>query len=282
MATRPPDSYLAWTSKDRKKDVAIISVREWQLSNKTETDKNRIDALITFINYKLENGESIYLVFNQNVGSNIPIQFKENVINYPDVSFELQQTNHDLTFSDLKIPYFRVPDGVTCNLKFRKCWIKDLIIESAKHPNYTRNITFDSTYIANLTLKSNSVNSLSVSGGGILDLSLPPPDAHNPFLGSVVLKPNVFFPRTTKKYPISGVQPYRNFRAHLLKLENHQAANIIHVHEQSIERENDNIIDKIISIIYGISSSYGNSTWRPLFGMLVLLLISFMFLFRSL
>ena len=38
---------------------------------------------------------------------------------------------------------------------------------------------------------------------------------------------------------MDGAQPYRNLRAHLVKLENSQAAGLMHVHELDMERETD-------------------------------------------
>ena len=123
-------------------------------------------------------------------------------------------------------------------------------------------ITLVDSYIGALDIPNvDAVCYYEMRGGCILKINCPTPSGPNPFCGNVSLL-NVFLPRNTKHYLLDSPQSYRNVKHHLTKLENTQVANIFHSAELAVERETDQLPNKVLAYIYGWSSDFGSSWFR--------------------
>ena len=139
------------------------------------------------------------------------------------------------------------------------CWIGKLRVIGA--PTELR---IRECWIGTLELGMGTVLILNVKGGSIRSISCPPPDSEkNPLMGSVTFS-SVDFPNSRSARLLKGAQGYRNLRAHLEKLENVQAANIIHAAQLAIERHDDTKFNWAVSWLYRLSSNYGTNSWLPL------------------
>lgn len=123
------------------------------------------------------------------------------------------------------------------------------------------------------------VSHLQVENGFILDFDCPIPGKPSPFTGSISFN-NVFIPRDTKNYLLSGPQPYRNIRHHLKSIENGQLANFFHSAELAVERENDTPFNKLISHMYEKLSDFGASALRPIIWWFVIGFISTLLIYN--
>ena len=163
----------------------------------------------------------------------------------------------------IRVKRFRTP------VSLDGCWIGKLSIESGP-----ATLRISGCWIGTLELALASVENLEVKGGSIRSIECPPPDAEkNPLLGSVTFS-NVDFPTSRKARLLKGAQGYRNLRAHLEKLENVQAANIIHAAQLATERHNDTKFDWTINWLYRLSSNYGTNPWAPLLWALFLYIVA--------
>jgi hypothetical protein len=152
---------------------------------------------------------------------------------------------------------------------FRSMYIKRLEIHACN------DVIIENCWIEELILNSRAVNSFSVISGGILNITCPSPHSENPFAGSVLFTDKVHLPKKIDEYFI-GPQPYRNMRAHMLKLENSPMVSLFHSLEQSIERQVDSSwFNKRLSWIYGALSDYGASSARPFWIWAALNLLTF-------
>lgn len=139
------------------------------------------------------------------------------------------------------------------------CWIGKLHVIGA--PTELR---IRECWIGTLELGMSTVLILNVKGGSIRSISCPPPDSEkNPLMGSVTFS-SVDFPNSRSAHLLKGAQGYRNLRAHLEKLENVQAANIIHAAQLATERHDDTKFNWVVSWLYRLSSNYGTNSWLPL------------------
>jgi len=161
---------------------------------------------------------------------------------------------------------------VVRNLYINDMWVYGVGIPEALIIKNCRIFNLRLTGCAQITLLDSYIGALDISssdavcyyemrGGCILKIDCPTSSASNPFCGNVSLL-NVFLPRNTKHYLLDSPQPYRNVRHHLTKLENTQVANIFHSAELAVERETDQLPNKVLGYLYGWTSDFGSSWFR--------------------
>jgi len=164
---------------------------------------------------------------------------------------QIYGSNKPVTLKNLRVDKltFGSVDGVT---KMENVWIGDLVFSAG-----------------------NRFQSFYCSGGGILNIAVDTPDGNNPFNGSIHFADNIYFPRKIG-FRLEGPQPYRNMRAHMLKLENTPMVSRFFTLEQATERRLDPkwSLNRFISWIYELLSDYSASTPRPIMALAILFLIS--------
>lgn len=138
------------------------------------------------------------------------------------------------------------------------CWVSHLLVT---HSNTI--LTLRDCWIGTLQINSGTLASLDVAGGSIRSIVCPAPYDTSPIVGSAWLT-DVEFP-TSRKSPLrEGAQGFRNFRAHLEKLENVQAANLMRAVVLKIERHDDKRINKWFNYLHGALADHGEDPLRPL------------------
>ena len=171
-----------------------------------------------------------------------------------------------ISLKNLNIGTLQIYDRISFDpliIQASECRIRKLKILSGGSNKNPSSVILQNSNVGLLTVDVGAVKDLHVRGGCVLDFGCPPPDAGNPFVGSVTFELNVFLPRQTRNYPLSGPQCYRNMRAHLRKLENTTAANLFHAVELAVEREKDSWTNRTISRLYEWFSDFGGSILRP-------------------
>jgi hypothetical protein len=216
----------------------------------------------------LKNGETISLnmakwptneieiIGDRNAGSKGLIY---NIIEYGKKSVKIK----DCYISQLSI-------NGNGRFKLYNCYILKIVI----HSEQASAVKLKNSWIGTLAPRSNSLSRLSIVGGGVLGFECPTPHQDAPFVGPVTFK-NVYFPRRKKGSYIGGAQTYTNVKAHLAALQNVQAANLMHAHEQDIERESDTRFNRLVGLLYSFASRYGTSLGRPFAWFIGLVLVSF-------
>lgn len=132
-------------------------------------------------------------------------------------------------------------------------------------------------FIGTLIVNFESASTLDVRGGGVLDITCPAPSSKGPFTGSVYFDKKVYFSRAPG-LRLKGPQPYRNMRAHMLKLENTPMVSLFHTLEQATERKMEKFgFHRAISALYEYLSDYGSSALRPFVLFIALFGITFLF-----
>lgn len=134
-------------------------------------------------------------------------------------------------------------------------------------------------FVGTLILNVSSASAFDMRGGAVFDIACPAASANGPFNGSVYFNKKVYFPRTPG-LRLKGPQPYRNMRAHMLKLENTPMVGLFHTLEQATERKMEGYgFHRAISALYEYLSDYGSSALRPfmffigIFGITFLLIL---------
>lgn len=156
-----------------------------------------------------------------------------------------------------------------CLVDLERCWIGKLHVTGAN-----TELRLRECWIGTLELGMSSVLLLDMKGGSIRSIKCPTPDAEkNPLVGSVSFS-KVEFPTSREARLLKGAQGYRNLRAHLEKLENIQAANIIHAAQLATERHDDTKFDWATNWLYRLSSNYGTRPWMPLLWALFLYVVA--------
>ena len=122
-------------------------------------------------------------------------------------------------------------------------------------------------------INESAIGYLKVENGCILNFDCPTPGAKNPFNGPIIFK-KVFLPKNTNDYLLKDAQPYRNIRHFLREIENNQMSNFVHSAEMAVERENEPVVNKLVSYFYQGISDYGSSWFRPLVWLITLTLLS--------
>ena len=215
------------------------------------------------IQKRIDNERLVYVTVNEHWTSDRKLVGRgERSFDTDIIGFEFQRGIHKVTFNNLAVRRLIIQGYKNTSLVFENCRIADMRLGSPRY-QYEAKLVLNNTWIGNLELYAACSKNFEMVGGGIFNLDCPPPDSDNPFTGSVTFQ-KVFLPRTAKVYPIEGPQPYRNFRAHMVKLENTPAVNFIHAAEQALERETDTRFNKFLSYCYDYLSNYGSSILRPL------------------
>lgn len=179
--------------------------------------------------------------------------------------------NFHLTLSNLRINrlVIRANPGQHAHINFSNCDIKHVAFYHDCHA------TLKDTNIG--TMELDNINNLQTNGGSIFNFECPVPGNQNPLSGSIIFK-NTYFPRNTKNKLLTGAQPYRNMRHHLMSIENGQMANLFHTLELAVEREDDSNFNKIVSYTYEYLSDFGSSALRPILWWVLIGLIGSMVL----
>jgi len=136
------------------------------------------------------------------------------------------------------------------------------------------NYELKDTWVGDFVISWKSIRSLKVEGGGIANINCPIPEGENPFIGSVQFSKVAFARKPSRR--LTGPQPYRNMRAHMLRLQNAPMAGLFHSLEQAVERHAEqNPVNRGLSWFYQLLSDYGSSPARPLAWLLVLSILTF-------
>jgi hypothetical protein len=136
------------------------------------------------------------------------------------------------------------------------CWIDKIEIY------HVGKIVIENCWIGTLDCHGGEITDLSIRGGGILSIISRAAHENNPFKGSIHFK-KVYLPRQPGGRLVDA-QPYRNMRAHMIKLENTPMVSLFHTLEQAVERiQTENYFDKSVSWLYEQLSDYGSSIRRP-------------------
>jgi len=258
------ESFIEWCEKKENPTEQFPSFRDWKnqedLKELTEIEVGNL--FVETIQKRIDNHRLVYVTVNEQWTSDRKLVGRgKKGFDTDIVGFEFQRGIYEVTFNNLTVRSLIIQGYQNTSLVFENCRIADMRLGSPRH-QYETKLVLNNTWIGNLELYAACSKNFEMVGGGIFNLDCPPPDSDNPFTGSVTFQ-RVFLPRTAKVYPIEGPQPYRNLRAHLLKLENGPAVNFIHAAEQALERETDTRFNKFLSYLYQCFSDYGSSTWRP-------------------
>jgi len=218
----------------------------------------------------------IAAVFNANVEGNRKITGPDT----PSGGHIQSLTFHGsitLTLSGLSIKTLDIR-GHGVQIRANNCAIGELIV-SAQGVN--AEIRLNQCSVGTLRVVPGALGHYEMRGGCLLNVACPPPGPSNPFTGTVSFTKDVFFPRRRNMYILAGPQPYRNMRYHLRRLENAQMANLIHSAELAVEREDDSLMNRILSHLYEWMSDFGSSALRPLVWQGVLFVLSFSLILYS-
>jgi hypothetical protein len=158
--------------------------------------------------------------------------------------------------------------------------LSNLLIDTLSLSGRLGDYRITNCQIGTLVVDPGAVHDFDIRGGMVLDIQCPPPTGQSPFTGSVHFDRSVYLPRKPG-VRLAGPQPYRNMRAHMLKLENAPMVTRFHSLEQAVERHNQSLFDRAISVCYGALSDYGSSTIRPVIWFLGVLLFTFVIVFVS-
>lgn len=256
--TRIPAGFFQWANQPHENDNRPQEAVETKnLGNIGDADK--IPSAI--IERVRENPQkSFSLTIDSHI--NKPAIFDLSNINTATFHFRFFDIRHGgshIVVKNAKLWAFHV-HGENCIIEINNCHISEFICNG----NYRIKLISKNSWIGKIKLGAGSFRDALFMRGGILGLECPPPQEGNPFLGSVEFS-KTYLPRRRRNSFMDGAQPYRNLRAHLVKLENSQAAGLMHVHELDMERETDpSWFNRLLSAGYSIASRYGTSTGWPL------------------
>lgn len=172
-------------------------------------------------------------------------------------NLELYQNQSGAALSKLRIRRL-VIGGVIAEGKpivLSDCWIDFL------HLANTHRLQFNECYIGTVWF-DRRVGDIVVRGGAVLGVTCAAAHEETPFTASVNFK-NVYFPREPGDR-LTDAQPYRNLRAHMMRLENTPMLSLFHTLEQAVERKQEtNTFNRFVSWMYELLSDYGSSIGRP-------------------
>lgn len=271
--------FLHWCKSDeRPPEGNAVSFSDF-LEKRDRVDINAIEKeFFVKIQEKLDNHET----FSLSIGKTLHGEFgigrpgrknMESDIFHLSLSYQGQPFN----LKNLNIWRIHIYGNRHNRVHIQNCNIGELTCFS-HNDRYGSEIKMTDSQVGLLVLEPKSVRNFDISGGCIFNLDCPPPDGENPFTGSIMLN-DVFFPRSTRTYPISGPQPYRNLRSHLSTLHNVAGTNVVHAAEQAIERETDTSWNKILSYLYEMFSDFGSSPIRPIAWLVGLSLFSVLLIY---
>ena len=268
------EAFIKWCEEEYKPPSEAITFQKWR----TGLDESQN---LTLIEIGDKFSEHIQKRINQKKLLNINVDSQwhtnERIVGRGEDDFTTEifhltfsSGNHSVVIDNLNIKVVNIHQNTMDRILFENCRISRLELGAPRSVEESSVVLLNS-WVGHLILHSQGNRHFEVQGGGIFNLNCPAPDAENPFMGSVIFGGNVFFPRSTKHYPIEGPQPYRNLQAHLVKLENGPAVSFVRAAEQAIERETDTRLNKVLSYLYQWFSNYGSSTLRPVIWLVSLL-----------
>lgn len=187
----------------------------------------------------------------------------------PSVSFHYGldfSSNTPLRLSKLS---FKILDVHGPSVELTDIWVDTLKLD------HCMDVTLVNCFIGTLKLNETAAETLAMRGGAVLDIECWAPSGKVPFTGSVYFDKKVDFPRVPGRR-LKGPQPYRNMRAHMLKLENIPMVSRFHSLEQAMEKEmEDSRFNRAISLVYSYLSDYGSSALRPFLWFVSIFIITF-------
>ena len=125
-------------------------------------------------------------------------------------------------------------------------------------------LTLTNCWIGDLWIHNNSFKALRISNGSIRNIECPLPNSQdNPFGGLVAITDDVNFPVSPRSRLLKGAQGYRNVRAHLEKIENGQASNLMRALELARERYDDRGLIKYVNWAYGYFAKHETQARVP-------------------
>lgn len=179
------------------------------------------------------------------------------------------------------------------SVKLTKFGFKDLHFQSAPSIKMTnvwadtlkldlcKEIILTNCFIGTLRLIGPAGSTFEMHGGAVLNIECSEPSGRVPFTGSVFFDQSVYFPRAPGRY-LKGPQPYRNMRAHMLKLENTPMVSRFHTLEQATERKMEGYgFHRGISALYELLSDYGSSALRPFLWFILLFAVTALAVFLT-
>ncbi len=285
---RPPkkfrEAFIKWCAEESKPPEEALVFEQWRNATESRKQLGSVEIGNKFVEY-IKRQISEHKLISVNVSSQW--ETSQKLVGRGGDNIETELTNlsftmasHKIVLEDLNIQFLGIHGNTGLPILLENCRISRLVIGVDHRPQETRLILRNS-WVGNLLLFPKSNQHFEMTGGGIFNIDCPPPDGENPFTGSVIFGRDVFLPRSTKRYPIEGPQPYRNLQAHLLKLENGPAVSFIRAAEQAIERETDTRFNKFLSYLYQWFSNYGSSTLRPVIWLAFLLAFNIWLIYQT-
>jgi hypothetical protein len=177
----------------------------------------------------------------------------------------------------------------------REYKIRNLVIKNVQIAGSFNSVSLDNCRIGRIELVSNQqiklkmkncdvgmlridpmgCRSLTVRGGHVLDLGLPPADGDNPFVGDVRISPDVVFPTRLYVERLATGQVYRNMQAHLADLKNFPLRDRFHAIEMEFDRRSSPwSFNSFVSLAYDVFAKYGLSAGRPLAWLVAMTVLS--------
>lgn len=279
----PPRKFVEWCRQAPTNIPQPMSLNQFMREHKNESDQKKLVALfVKQVNSSIQGGIAS-ADFNQALDTG-PIIIRGKKDSGEQGFFRLNITmgiRGEFIVEDVSIRELRVDNksGNPIKIHLKQCHISKFILDNKPDNDAAPvEVRCDNTSIGCLEMHEDAVRSLIMEGGCVLDITCPAPGKKSPITGDVAFS-NVFFPRNTKDYLLSGAQAYRSFRHHLMNLQNIQAANLIRSAELAVERETDQSMNKCLGLLYEWFSDHGSSTWRPLAWLLGFFLVSFSIIF---
>lgn len=147
------------------------------------------------------------------------------------------------------------------SLTLSKCMIGDLQFVS---DGSKLSINIENCHIGKIHLMSDSLNDFRIQDSFIHSISCPPPDAENPFRGTVAFV-NVEMPTSANKSRLyEGPQQFRNLRHHLETQQNYFEAAKMRAFELEAELELDRGLNWLVNWFQKATSNYGLSPAKPI------------------
>jgi len=271
----PPSKFVEWCKKEPDVKPPVLSLDQFMRDHRNLPDQNKlVDDFIANIHSNIQTGTTHIQLNRGMTRHEIKICGEkaswEQGIYHLDITQGISGT---LTIENISIHRLNINNdsGFPVVIHLEGCNVGTLSVSRPKADSGCIELVCVNTNIGKLEMKETSLHSMDMTSGCILGLSCPPPGSKNPISGDISFV-NVFFPRNTKDYLLSGAQAYRSLRHHLTSLQNIQAANLIRSAELAVERESDYGTNKWLSRLYELFSDFGSSTWRPiawLFGFFV-------------
>ena len=169
----------------------------------------------------------------------------------------------------LRIKQLTIEDGFASDIGISNCLIDHIsILTNSVKSKPTLRIS--STRIRCLSVRPLCCSDILLANCSIREISCPPPDAGNPFGGSLVLSGDI---KLGERYMREeSIQHYRNLRHNLADRRNSWAVYVVRAVELAAERTYDtNALTKIVNYVYEFSSGYGNIPERALAMMIALI-----------